>query len=154
MDFASHAVGIPETLGIVAVLAAFIWIVRVRSRRRSARIKKEFLEQYPQASVLYLYVEDIPQNEGSILSQKGAVSPVFAAKDAPGYGVSQGIACYIAPGDVELELKAVWSEDFYVARRRRSIQTRAAFRVEAGRGYAVVMNAKQQTSKLMPLRRV
>lgn len=150
-EWGNHVVGVPEALILAALLAVLIAWARWQSRRRFARIQQEFLEQCSRPAILYLYVEDAQQNEGKVLCRKGAASPLFDAKNAPEYGVPKGVACYLAPGEVELDLEADWTQDLYLGRRHHCMRTQIAFRAQAGCGYAVVMNEKDQTSRLMPL---
>lgn len=152
-EWGDHVVGVPEALILAALLAVPIVWARWQSRRRFARIKQEFLMQCSCPAILYLCVEDARQNEGKVLCRKGAASPLFDAKNAPEYGVPKGVACYLAPGEVELDLEADWTHDLYLGKRHHCMQTQIAFRAQAGRGYAVVMNEKDQTSRFMPLHR-
>lgn len=151
MDLGNHVVGIKETIGIVLVFAAFLLLVRWRARRRSETIARDFLGRYPNAALLYVYLEDAPGNDGKIVSRKGTVSPIFDAGNAPDFGVKKGFACYVAPGPVELDVKASWVEDLYVGKRPRSIRTQVSFHAEPVRGYAVVMNGAGLKSKFVKL---
>ncbi|OUQ34932.1 hypothetical protein [Faecalibacterium sp. An122] len=132
MDLGNHVVGIKEAIGIVLVFAAFLLLVRWRARRRSETIAWDFLGRYPNAALLYVYLEDAPGNDGKIVSRKGTVSPIFDAGNAPDFGIKKGFACYVAPGPVELDVKASWVEDLYVGKRPRSIRTQVSFHAEPG----------------------
>lgn len=152
MDLGNHVVGATEAIGFVLVFAAFLLLVRWRARRRSEAIARDFLGKYPSAALLYVYLEDAPGNDGAVVSRKGVVSPIFDARNAPDFGISKGFACYVAPGPVELDIKATWMEDLYVGKRQHSIRTQVSFQAEPGRGYAVVLNGAARKSKFVKLR--
>lgn len=151
MDFFNHTLNSTESIIVIVVCVLFILLLLWQARRRSRGIAKSFLEQYPNAAVLYLYVQDLPRNDGKVVCQKGTVSKVFDAKDAPAFGVSHGAACYLVPGFVELDAAVSWTKDLYVARRHNSMQAHFSFQAEPGCGYAAVFDPKSQNAKMIKL---
>lgn len=133
----------------VLIIALLIW----QARRRTRGIAKGFLEQHPNAAILYLYVQDSPRNDAKIVCRKGEVSKVFDAKDAPAFGVSHGAACYVLPGLVELDITISWTKDYYVAKKHNNMQANFSFQAESGCGYAAVFNAETQNANLIKLER-
>lgn len=151
MDFLNHTLSPIESIIVIVVCVLFILLLLWNARRRSRGIAKDFLEQYPNAAVLYLYVQDLPRNDGKVVCQKGTVSKIFDAKDAPAFGVSHGAACYIVPGSVELDATVSWTKDLYVARKHNTMQAHFSFQADPGCGYAAVFDPKSQNAKMIKL---
>ena len=153
MDFLNRPLAPNESAVLAAVCVLVIVLLIYQSRRRSRGIAKGFLEQHPNAAVLYLYVKDLPRNDAKVVCRKGEVSKVFDAKDAPSFGVSHGAACYVLPGPAELDVTVSWTKDYYIARKHHNMQAAFSFQAEPGCGYAAVFDAETQKADLTKLER-
>lgn len=111
------------------------------------------MEQYPDAAVLYLYVHDVPNNDGTVVCKHGTASKVFDVKDAPAFGVSHGTACYLITGYVDLDATVSWTKDYDLIKRRHQIQTHFSLEAEPGGGYAAAFDQKSQSSKIIKLKK-
>lgn len=140
-----------EMIGIAVVMVLFIWLLLWQARRRSQKIAKDFLAQHPDAAVLYLYVQGLPRSDGKVVCRKGTVSQVFDAKDAPEFGIFQGIACYAVPGPVELDAEVSWRKDYYVAKRHHNMQAHLSLQAEPGCGYAAEFDQEKGSVKIIQL---
>ena len=140
-----------ESLIIIAAIILLILFLLWRARRVSRKVAKEFLEQYPNAAVLYLYVQDVPNNDGRAVCQHGTTSKVFDAKDAPGFGITHGAAYYLIPGYMEFDATVSWTSDYYLVKRRCQRQAHFSFQAEPGCGYAAVFDKENQSSKIIKL---
>lgn len=153
MDFWNHKLTTTESMIMTVVCVLFILLLIWQAKRRSRKIAKDFLEQYPYAAVLYLYVQGLPRNDGKVVCQRGTVSKIFDAKDAPGFGVPHGAACYIAPGSVELDATVSWTKDFYVAKGHGHMQAHFSFQAEPACGYIAVFDYETQNTRIMKLKK-
>ena len=151
MDFWNRPLSTAEMVVVAIVIVLLILLIRWRAQRRSRGIARDFQAKHPDAAVLYLYVQDLPRNDGKLVCRKGTMSQVFDAKDAPGFGVSKGIACYVVPGTVELDATVSWTKDLYVARNHHSMQAHLSLQAEPGCGYAAVFDQKSQSVKMIKL---
>lgn len=151
MNFWNRPLSTPEMIVVAVIIVLLILLLRWRAQRRSRSIAGDFRSEHPDAAVLYLYVQDLPRNDGKVVCHKGTVSQVFDAKDAPGFGVSKGIACYMAPGPVELDATVSWTKDLYVARKHYSMQAHLSLQAEPGCGYAAVFDQNSQHTKIVKL---
>lgn len=151
MSFWDRPLTTMESFAVIAVIVLLILAILWWARRKSRRIAREFLEQYPNAAVLYLYVQDVPNNDGTVACKRGMASKIFDAKDAPGFGVSHGAACYLVPGHVELDAAVSWTKDYYLIKRRHQIQAQVSLEAEPGGGYAAVFDPKSKSSKIIKL---
>ncbi len=153
MNFWDRPLTTIESFAIIVAIVLLSIVLIWRARQTSRRIAKEFLEQYPDAAVLYLYVQDVPNNDGTVVCKRGTASKVFDAKDAPAFGVPHGAACYLIPGYVELDATASWTKDYYLIKRRHQIQAHFSLEAEPGGGYAAVFDQKGQSSKIIKLKK-
>ncbi len=153
MDFMNRPLAPLESALAFAGCILGILLLLWQARRRSRRIAESFLEQYPQAATLYLYVEGLPRTDGKIRCQKGVVSKVFDARDAPEFGISQGAACRVAPGAVELEVTVSWNKDPGALIQRGNLKGRVSFQAEPGCGYAAVFDKENHTSRIVKLQK-
>ena len=151
MNFWNHPLSAPETAALAVILVLLILLLRRQAQRRSRSIAENFRSEHPDAAVLYLYVQDLPHNDGKVVCQKGTLSQVFDAKDAPGFGVSKGIACYMAPGPVELDATVSWTKDLYAVRKHYSMQAHLSLQPEPGCGYAAVFAQNSQQLEIIKL---
>lgn len=151
MNFWNRPLNTTEMIVLAIILVFLIFLIRWQAQRRSRGIAQNFLTEHPDAAVLYLYVQDLPRSDGKVVCRKGTVSQVFDAKDAPGFGISKGIACYVIPGSVELDATVSWTKDLYVARRYHNMQARLSFQAESGCGYAAVFDRESQSMKVITL---
>lgn len=126
-DFWNRPLDTSEMIVIAAACILFILALLWWSGKRSRRIAADFLEKYPTAAVLYLTINGIPNHSGKVVSKRGTVSLIFSAKDAPKYGVANGVACYIAPGFVELDASVSWTDDYYVVKRHKELREHLSF---------------------------
>ena len=97
MNFWDRPLTTIESFAIIVAIVLLSIVLIWRARQTSRRIAKEFLEQYPDAAVLYLYVQDVLSNDGTVVCKRGTASKVFDAKDVPAFGVPRGAACYLIP---------------------------------------------------------
>lgn len=94
-----------------------------------------------------------PAPTEKIRCQKGVVSKVFDARDAPEFGISQGAACRVAPGTVELEVTVSWNKDPGALIQRGNLKGRVSFQAEPGCGYAAVFDKENHTSRIVKLQK-
>ena len=151
MDFLNRPISATGMLVVLAVCALLIFALRRYAQRSSRRIAKEFLEQNPNAAVLYLYARETRVGGGTVTCRQGTASKTFNAGDAPGFGVSQGVACYLVPGQVEFDATVSWTKDYYLVRRHRQMQAHFSLQAEPGRGYAAVFDPKDQSARIVEL---
>ena len=151
MNFWDRPLTTIESLIIIAAIVLLILLLLWRARRASRKVAKEFLEQHPHAAVLYLYVQDVPNNDGRAVCQHGTTSKVFDAKDAPGFGVAHGAAYYLIPGYVEFDATVSWTKDYYLIKRRHQMQAHFSLQAEPDCAYAAVFDEKKQKEKIIKL---